>query len=45
VSHRKTESPELDIGSVEMEGPREVVAGSHATFRVTFRAGLHGVDD
>jgi len=45
MSHRKAESPEIDIGSVEMEGPAEVVAGSHATFRITFRAGLHGVDD
>ncbi len=34
-----------NIGSARIEGPSEVVAGEYATYRITFRAGFHGVDD
>src|SRR5215471_15751362 len=33
------------IGRVELDGPREVVAGSFASFTLTYVAGYFGVDD
>ena len=33
------------LGRVSIEGPASVVAGSMATFRITYTAGRFGIDD
>ena len=34
-----------ELGRVSLEGPAQVVAGSMATFRITYTAGRFGIDD
>src|SRR3954454_1061626 len=34
-----------ELGRVSLEGPAQVVAGSMASFRITYTAGRFGIDD
>ena len=37
--------PHSELGSVKLTGKKSVVAGSHATYRLTYTAGHAGIDD